>query len=97
MTAEQELWTAVMARAIVDVLSPSQIADGAWARRSAVRFFEHGGSDFNLVCSLAGLDPDAVRAAYRMGRFNMGAHDLQGLFRSPSVRAEFKRQEARSA
>lgn len=96
-TVERDLWIAVIARAIVDLHSTAESVAAVRAREDAARFFERRGADFNQVCSLAGLDADAVQEAYRAGRFETSAHDLQGLFRSPWGQKTSNLRKGRSA
>lgn len=62
------LWIGVLAQAVSDVTNPSQGEFFRQARRDAIRWFKHGGRDFNEVCHLAGLDPEAVRDRFQAGR-----------------------------
>lgn len=63
----QALWTAVVARALLDLTSPQELE-----RIAADRWFRRG-ADLHRICSLAGLDGSAVREAYLAGRFNAAA------------------------
>lgn len=72
--SERDLWCAVISRAINDAtlgdFRPSRDsiseftespADQLAARESARNWFRTGDEDFDLVCSLAGLEADAVQ------------------------------------
>ena len=55
---EEQLWTAVLTRAVQDVFSTSD-----WlATRGAIAWFKNKGKDFKDVCELAGRDPQYVYA-----------------------------------
>ena len=55
---EEQLWTAVLTRAVQDVFSTSD-----WlATRGAIAWFKNKGKDFKDVCELAGRNPQYVYA-----------------------------------
>lgn len=62
------LWVKVMLLAINDAAYTGSDTRKRMERDFAQRWFLHGGSDFNEVCSLAGLEPEAVQRAYKAGR-----------------------------
>ena len=64
MTPEQHLWIAVLSQAIADATNPSQAQEFQNARHYAHRWFKAGGKDYRHVCSLAGIDPDALRERF---------------------------------
>ena len=55
-----ELWIAVLARAVEDALKPGEY-DQDLSRCSARYWFRSYGTDFRLVCELAGRNPRYVR------------------------------------
>lgn len=72
--SERDLWCKVIHQAIGDAtigdFRPSNAsictftetpAERLAERENARSWFRDGGEDFSLVCSLAGLEPDAVR------------------------------------
>ena len=54
-----ELWIAVLARAVEDALKPGGY-DHDLTRRSARYWFRSSNADFHLVCELAGRNPRYV-------------------------------------
>ena len=74
---EKELWVAVLSRAALDACKgpprlnlklPSNITRKHYYthdRTQARHFFMTGGSHFNLICELAGQDPDYVKERVR--------------------------------
>ena len=68
-TPEQTLWQEVLLRAARDATAPRPSRE----RDQAQQWFQEGGRDFRLVCSLAGLDPDGVRECYLSGRLDREA------------------------
>ena len=58
-----ELWIAVLARAVEDALKPGEY-DQDCDRRVARQWFRSYNADFRLVCELAGRNPRYVR--YKM-------------------------------
>lgn len=68
----RQLWCAVLMRAVMDALSPNPYSDvDRRAKRDAISWLDGGGRDFKQVCTLAGLDPEAVHDAWKSGRFTM--------------------------
>ena len=55
-----ELWIAVLARAVEDALRPEE-NDRDCDRRISRQWFKSCGADFRCVCELAGRDPHYVR------------------------------------
>jgi hypothetical protein len=55
-----ELWIAVLARAVEDALRPGEY-DQDCDRRISRQWFKSCGADFRLVCELAGRNPRYVR------------------------------------
>ena len=55
-----ELWIAVLARAVEDALKPGEY-DQDLTRRSARHWFRSCSADFRLICELAGRNPRYVR------------------------------------
>ena len=74
---EKELWVAVLSRAALDACkSPPRLNmdlrsnithknNYTYDRDQARHFFMHRGSHFNLICELAGRDPDYVQQRVR--------------------------------
>ena len=74
---EKELWVAVLSRAALDACkSPPRLnmdlrsnishkIHYTYDRDQARHFFMTGGSHFNLICELAGRDPDYVKQRVR--------------------------------
>ena len=74
---EKELWVAVLTRAVLDACKgpprlnlnlPSNTTRKHYYtvdRAQARHFFMNGGSHFNLICELAGRDPDYVQQRVR--------------------------------
>ena len=58
---DKQLWAAVLSLAIEDAQSVGTSRQAQANRADAVRWFCEGGKDFQLVCTLAGVDPEAVR------------------------------------
>lgn len=68
-TPEQRLWQAVLAQAINDATRESASREeDRRAMLEARAWLDRGGYDFQRCCTFAGLDPDAVREAWRAGR-----------------------------
>ncbi len=66
---ERQLWAAVLIQAIndamrVDAYSP----EDRRAKDDAISWLNKGGRDFITVCTLAGMEPEAVADAWRSGR-----------------------------
>ena len=55
-----ELWIAVLARAVEDALRPGEY-DQDCDRRISRQWFSSSNADFRLVCELAGRNPRYVR------------------------------------
>jgi len=74
---EKELWVAVLTRAVLDAVKgaprlnlslSSNVThqnNYTYDRDQARHFFMTGGSHFNLICELAGRDPDYVKERVR--------------------------------
>ena len=74
---EKDLWVAVLSRAALDACKgpprlnmglPSNIThknNYTYDRDQARHFFMKGGSHFNLICEMAGRNPDYVQAKIR--------------------------------
>jgi len=66
---EQELWVAVLTRAVLDVCKGPPALDlslrSNYNRDQAHHFFMKGGSYFNLICELAGRNPTYVQQQVR--------------------------------
>ena len=74
---EKELWVAVLTRAVLDAVKgaprlnlslSSNVThqnNYTYDRDQARHFFMTGGSHFNLICELAGRDPDYVKQRVR--------------------------------
>lgn len=65
--AERELWCQVILRALADLDGEGKTS-GGWApsasdARDAAAWFKGNGKDFREICSLAGVESDAVRKA----------------------------------
>lgn len=73
---EKALWAGVLIQAVNDALHRSGFCAKDYTTRGvldsphaeALAWIKEGGADFRTVCQLAGLDPDAVRAAVLSGR-----------------------------
>lgn len=88
-TPEQRLWQAVLAQAINDATreSASRMEDRV-AMLEARAWLDRGGHDFRRCCTFAGLDPDAVRDAWRAGRLtHVGSKNNSGHHRISAGRA----------
>lgn len=85
---QNRLWVRVLLLAASDATYDGIDNRKIREREFAERWFRHGGSDFNEVCALAGLEPEAVKRAYMAGRLNgeLARSALQGnkARRSPS-------------
>jgi len=74
---EKDLWVAVLSRAVVDACKgPPRLNmdlrsnithknNYTYDRHQARHFFMKGGSHFNLICEMAGRNPDYVKAKIR--------------------------------
>lgn len=60
---EVGLWRSVIYRAIQDAIGRCEFSQrsGDIARRQAINWFECGGRDYELVCSFADIDSQALR------------------------------------
>ena len=58
---DKQLWCAVINQAIMDATSLRTSTRAQREQREALDWLLHDGHDFILVCSLAGVDPEAVR------------------------------------
>jgi hypothetical protein len=70
---EKALWASVLGQAINDALGRSSYNKNEYRRNGdprleALAWIREGGADFETVCQLAGVDPDAVRDAVLQGR-----------------------------
>ena len=88
-TPEQRLWQAVLAQAINDATRESaSSAEDRRAMPEARAWLDRGGHDFRRCCTFAGLDPDAVRDAWRAGRLtHVGSKNSSGHHRISAGRA----------
>jgi hypothetical protein len=75
ISPEQALWIAVLGRLLADATTPGDKLDQHQARRVLHR----GNRDLNLICALAGVEPDALMDQYeRMTRkFSAPTHLTQ--------------------
>ncbi len=66
----QELWQAVLLQIVTDALMPDHRATGpeALERRRSRDILTRGGAHFNRICAFAGVDPTAVKDAFRLGK-----------------------------
>lgn len=59
------LWQSVLAQMINDALADNPYSpENRRAHIDAVRWFDRGGRDFDIVCTYAGQDPEFVREAW---------------------------------
>lgn len=77
------LWIAVLTIAVRDAEArltgdAHRHTEGKVNRAQACAWFERGGRDFETVCTLAGLEPSAVREAWIAGRLNRRALASRG-------------------
>jgi hypothetical protein len=72
MAAERDLWRAVMRRAIEDLFLDGTEREKVAARREAHEWFRRAGRDFEFVCQMNGLEPEAVQDAYLGGMMDKG-------------------------
>lgn len=93
-TPEQRLWQAVLAQAINDATRESaSSADDRRAMLEARAWLDRGGYDFQRCCTFAGLDPDAVREAWRAGRLtHVGSTTNHAHHRGSAGRAQKSRK-----
>ncbi len=97
-TPEQHLWRAVLGHAINDALSDPISAEMHKAKRAARAWLDRGGKDFRLVCTYAGLDPDAVHDRWMAGTVtSFGAKTHRIGRRMPQGGAESAAQVASTA
>jgi hypothetical protein len=61
--AEIRLWSAVIAQALHDATCPHENDEARRDREEARCWLTGNDADLNVVCQLAGLEPDAVREA----------------------------------
>lgn len=62
---ERQLWCAVIIHTLYEAagrVSYAERGEHDGVRREAIAWFEDAGEDFQAVCELAGLTPDAVRS-----------------------------------
>lgn len=62
---EPGLWRAVITQALMDAASQSGKSEARRTRHDALHWLLHEGTDFEVVCDHAGLDPDYVRSRAR--------------------------------
>jgi hypothetical protein len=62
--AEINLWSAVVEQAIADSTSRTMTDEAQQDRAEARAWLVGGCSDFQFVCTAAGLDPDAAQAGF---------------------------------
>jgi hypothetical protein len=87
---EKALWSSVLGQAILDALGRSSYNRAEYRRDGdprleARQWIEQGGPDFEAVCQLAGVCPDAVRErvlAGDVGPLYLGAESRK---RTPKV------------
>jgi hypothetical protein len=73
LTPEQVLWRAVLTQAVYDAnKDPDRLCNAADRRacHASRQWLTDGGSDFRMVCDLAGIDPPFFRDAVRAGRLD---------------------------
>lgn len=68
LTPEQELWQSVVFTAFMDATRNETENREEQSRREADRWIRGKGRDFRQVCSMAGMDPDFLSAAYIAGK-----------------------------
>lgn len=69
MTPERKLWQAVVLKAFADATAVKPVGEeNIQAKRDARRWINFGLEDYRTACSLAGIDPDFARDAFRRGR-----------------------------
>lgn len=63
------LYVSVILRACKDIMIPDDLkkSDRTVARDEAHDWFRLAGPDFRFICGAAGVDPDALHAAYMNG------------------------------
>ena len=86
----EELWIAVLSRAVEDALKPDE-HDRDLDRRAALYWFRSYSEDFRLICELAGRNPRYVREKMlkRIGEDK----DLH----KPTIRKEIKAEKETSS
>lgn len=63
---ERQLWAAVLGQAVNDALRESAYSsEDRRGKNSARSWMDGQGRDFRLVCTLAGMEPEAVADAWR--------------------------------
>lgn len=62
---EPGLWRAVITQALMDAASQSHKSEARRSRHDALEWLLNEGTDFEVVCDNAGLDPDYVRSRAR--------------------------------
>ena len=66
LVPERQLWAAVLGQAVNDALRESAYSDeDRRANGGARSWMDRQGRDFRLVCTLAGMEPEAVADAWR--------------------------------
>ena len=81
---ERALWCEVLVRALRDAAGHFETSRSTYAtldRRRAHEWITRDSRDFQIVCTLAGLDPVAVRDAYLAGRIDLGLYYDSGKVR----------------
>lgn len=61
---EKHLWCAVLGQAITDATTTRTGKDAQRDQRAAIEWLTTDTMDFRTVCTLAGVDPDAVRERF---------------------------------
>ncbi|WP_143535227.1 hypothetical protein [Roseivivax jejudonensis] len=65
----QELWQAVVVRAIKDAVGCENSAEARRERPIAERWITQRGKDYRRACALAGMCPDFIADQYAAGAF----------------------------
>lgn len=58
---ETALWTAVITQAMMDALTHANNAEALYYKNEAIHWLTSNSRDFNMVCQMAGKEPDEVR------------------------------------
>lgn len=75
------IWRSALQRALLDATlttGPCSKGDVVAARRAARNFLNNGSNDFRIVCENCGLEPEAVREAWKSGRITHDAFKAEG-------------------
>jgi hypothetical protein len=73
---EEQLWCGVIDQALFDAQSKRTSKQAQHDKQAALRWLLIPNKDFDIVCALASLDPDAVRD--RVRRMTGGGSRLSG-------------------